>query len=371
MGRALRPYHAPTPGLITMTLLKRATIKSYDAGSHRASVGIAGSLSVWLEAVRVADNIPAAAVVAGRECSVLFHAEDNPDDAVIVAIVGAGAPVGGVTTLIEDTDGDTKVDAEESADEDRIRIDIAGTERVLVQAAEPHVRFTDTVRLLRLGIGTDPAPGIGIQHLPPASPGAGGAAAYWALGGTFNAGHYVTLYGVSAAPAFTVANAAGSAFYGLRFAGLLQGGGASATVDPATALEAQMATVTSGALAIGDMHNLDLPGVVAIGANITINTLYGCRIREPSIVSATVTNRRGLQEEGTLGAGNNHGNRLYSNTQFGSLSGAFGGGDGVIGIANRRAAPTSDPSGGGVLYVESGALKYRGSGGAVTTIAPA
>jgi hypothetical protein len=34
-------------------------------------------------------------------------------------------------------------------------------------------------------------------------------------------------------------------------------------------------------------------------------------------------------------------------------------------------APTANPSGGGVLYVESGALKYRGSSGAVTTIANA
>jgi hypothetical protein len=34
-------------------------------------------------------------------------------------------------------------------------------------------------------------------------------------------------------------------------------------------------------------------------------------------------------------------------------------------------APTGNPSGGGVLYVESGALKYRGSSGTVTTIANA
>ena len=50
-----------------MTLLKRAIIKSYDAGSHRASVGISGSLSVWLEGLAISDSIPAAAVVAGRE----------------------------------------------------------------------------------------------------------------------------------------------------------------------------------------------------------------------------------------------------------------------------------------------------------------
>lgn len=49
----------------------------------------------------------------------------------------------------------------------------------------------------------------------------------------------------------------------------------------------------------------------------------------------------------------------------------YGSGVGVIGIANRTTAPTTNPTGGGVLYVESGALKYRGSSGTVTTIAAA
>ena len=34
-------------------------------------------------------------------------------------------------------------------------------------------------------------------------------------------------------------------------------------------------------------------------------------------------------------------------------------------------APTANPTGGGILYVEGGALKYRGSSGTVTTIGPA
>jgi hypothetical protein len=42
----------------------------------------------------------------------------------------------------------------------------------------------------------------------------------------------------------------------------------------------------------------------------------------------------------------------------------------VIGIANGT-APTTSPAGMGQLYVEAGALKYRGSGGTVTTIAAA
>jgi hypothetical protein len=50
---------------------------------------------------------------------------------------------------------------------------------------------------------------------------------------------------------------------------------------------------------------------------------------------------------------------------------SLGGGAGVISIANATTAPTTDPSGGGILYVESGALKFRGSSGTITTIAAA
>jgi hypothetical protein len=47
----------------------------------------------------------------------------------------------------------------------------------------------------------------------------------------------------------------------------------------------------------------------------------------------------------------------------------FGGGRGVIAIANASVAPTVNPAGGGLLYVDDGVLKYRGSNGTVTTIA--
>jgi hypothetical protein len=49
----------------------------------------------------------------------------------------------------------------------------------------------------------------------------------------------------------------------------------------------------------------------------------------------------------------------------------FGAGQGVIAIANAAVAPSVNPAGAGILYVEGGALKYRGSNGTVTVIAPA
>ena len=49
----------------------------------------------------------------------------------------------------------------------------------------------------------------------------------------------------------------------------------------------------------------------------------------------------------------------------------FGAGQGVIAIANATVAPSVNPANGGILYVEEGALKYRGSNGTVTTLAQA
>ena len=63
-----------------------------------------------------------------------------------------------------------------------------------------------------------------------------------------------------------------------------------------------------------------------------------------------------------IGAGGNIGLRTRDQ---------FGGGKGVIGIADAEEAPSLNPAEGGVLYVEDGALKYRGSRGTVTVIAPA
>jgi hypothetical protein len=53
---------------------------------------------------------------------------------------------------------------------------------------------------------------------------------------------------------------------------------------------------------------------------------------------------------------------------IGTSSAIQGGGTGVIGIANAGTVPTSSPTGGGILFVETGALKYRGTSGSAATI---
>ena len=65
-----------------------------------------------------------------------------------------------------------------------------------------------------------------------------------------------------------------------------------------------------------------------------------------------------------LGTGGNIGFRATKNKDFGRE-------EGVIAIANASFAPTVNSAVGGILYVEDGALKYRGSNETVTVIAPA
>lgn len=62
---------------------------------------------------------------------------------------------------------------------------------------------------------------------------------------------------------------------------------------------------------------------------------------------------------------------LAGNINSSKFAGSYGSGSGVFFFANATTVPTTNPTGGGILYVEAGALKYRGSSGTVTTIANA
>ncbi len=71
-----------------------------------------------------------------------------------------------------------------------------------------------------------------------------------------------------------------------------------------------------------------------------------------------------------IGDGTN-GINLYGNVTLGETAGSFGGGEKVTFLPNAAIVPTTNPTGGGILYCQGGALKFRGSAGTVTPIAPA
>jgi len=60
-----------------------------------------------------------------------------------------------------------------------------------------------------------------------------------------------------------------------------------------------------------------------------------------------------------------------SNITLTGATGSYGSGKGVVFLANAITNPSTNPTGGGILYANGGALTYRGSAGTVTVIAPA
>ncbi len=88
-------------------------------------------------------------LVAGTNITITTDA--NNDSITINSSGGGGS---GTAGLVEDADGDTKIQVEESADEDIIRFDVAGTELMTLDADELELKSTD-LKLTGSGTGSD------------------------------------------------------------------------------------------------------------------------------------------------------------------------------------------------------------------------
>lgn len=67
-------------------MIRKATIKAFDAGAYKATIQIDGSLSTYLTAVPVSRGIASAEVIAGRTAAVAFFDDRNPADAMVVGV---------------------------------------------------------------------------------------------------------------------------------------------------------------------------------------------------------------------------------------------------------------------------------------------
>jgi hypothetical protein len=134
----------------------------------------------------------------------------------------------------------------------------------------------------------------------------------------------------TAAPAAKL-EVAHDGFSRLRFTPVLGGVGTEAVISQSTSSPRDGADL-----------RIDVTGA---GGNTTVNLKF----------SNNGTTNMTLNSSGNLGIGT---------ATFGTSAAK------VIGMANAT-APTTSPAGMGQLYVEAGALKFRGSSGTVTTIAPA
>ena len=97
-------------------MIEVAILKNFNAGTYKAGVQLAGSLTTYFDDINVAKNIPTTAMVTGNYV-ILAIPGGNPKDAVIIATWPGGSPAAGgdMYKSVYDTDDDAVVDAAELA----------------------------------------------------------------------------------------------------------------------------------------------------------------------------------------------------------------------------------------------------------------
>ena len=66
-------------------MLEIAILKTFDSGTYKAGVQLAGSLTTYFDGVNIARNIASGEMITGRHV-ILAVPDDNPRDAVVIAV---------------------------------------------------------------------------------------------------------------------------------------------------------------------------------------------------------------------------------------------------------------------------------------------
>lgn len=148
------------------------------------------------------------------------------------------------------------------------------------------------------------------------------------------------------APAGTTANATTTGS-GQTLVGYRTGQASTTQLSNATAVGFQALIGGQNSLALGANTSASATGAVAIGTD-------GAGTGASTSTANTIA----------LGT-------VQHSVLIGTGAGLGGGSNGLLSIRNAGTVPTTNPSSGGIVYVEAGALKYRGSSGTVTTLGPA
>ncbi len=179
-------------------------------------------------------------------------------------------------------------------------------------------------------------------------------------------------------------NTAALAILGVGVAAVTASGGAAISVNVAAAFTGsllelrQNGTLRTSISAGGTMSTTSVGNTAsASNAFIALNTTGLVLSRNIADANPAVI----LQQQSATSTGdivqfkNNTATAVMTVGQNGNVgigaSATFGAGAGVIGLKTATTLPTVNPTNGGILYVDAGALKYRGTSGTITTIAAA
>jgi hypothetical protein len=279
---------------------------------------------------------------------------------------------GGLVSAVDDAGGDES--------EVHIGKQPDGTDLFLTADASPHLTIGGSGKVVRinaqLGIGSTPAAANDFLRVAPTM----SATAYTNLvlinpPSVYPSVTGLAYTGISAAVAANpVAGVTGIQVEGLSFFGTAGGDG-----DKTAVASMRLRSAYAGAGAINDLRQLWIDDLFQLSGLGLVTNSYGIHIetqgrsrvtnvKHIALDSITLgTNRYQIYQAGITDQQSVH----EANMQMFSTTLSFGGGVGVLGLADATTVPASNPSGGGVLYAEAGALKWRGSAGTVTTIAVA
>lgn len=114
-------------------MLHLGILKTWNSTDYKAGVQLAGSLTTYLDDINVASNIAPEAMIVGNYVLIAIPG-GNPRDACVIASwpEGSSGGGGGGGSKIEDADGDTSWDVEQTADEDKIHGKVKGVEAFLL-----------------------------------------------------------------------------------------------------------------------------------------------------------------------------------------------------------------------------------------------
>jgi hypothetical protein len=135
---------------------------------------------------------------------------------------------------------------------------------------------------------------------------------------------------------------------------------------------------TSGNVGMGATSlsaKLQVVGSATVSSQTNVAAIFGVGVTSELLLGSVNGNNPFVASQGayplSFRVNNAEVMRLDSSGNVGIGTTSVGGGVVVVAIANATTVPASNPTGGGVLYVQAGALKYRGSSGTVTTLAAA
>jgi hypothetical protein len=66
--------------------LRKGILRGFDPDSYTATVQLAGSPRDYLEDIKVARNLPASEMIPGRQVALVFFAQSNAREALLLAV---------------------------------------------------------------------------------------------------------------------------------------------------------------------------------------------------------------------------------------------------------------------------------------------